>query len=465
MFYIKKTDYLYNTSKLYNSVFLSVRMTTKNVFYMKTLQIGECTELYVIFKNGDICVTKRAKIGLSKSGYVLPRFLREISVLRNLNNPPEHLKNHPGRDHVIKLLDVYINNDDGNIEYFHFDMEYADGTLIELISESKYYYSKNHILTDISKGLEYIHLMGYNHCDISFNNIVYFVQPDKTLRFVIIDFGNSVHKDKPFTIDMSTEYTMANELIEINANIKDIGMKIKYSKLSTDQINTIYQISSEIRDFKYHTKFDIWSLGAMAHIMYANKLYENNWDDIDQLVNDENNQNIEKIKKMLVSDSSLRPCIYFLSQNKEEKDYQSDDQSDVHSNHHELYCNIITDLIENMSMDNDKNFFINIVDKKTQKQIINEVFAREPVVLEKILVINFTSTFISTNVSTLSLVYMTRLIVLWLCSHMFINDVWNMCDILTSLSKRICIPLDETNRLNLLSMVNKIVNEIVFTLF
>lgn len=421
-------------------------LAIKDVFYMKTLQIGECTELYVILKNGKFCVTKRVKI--YSTGYVLPRFLREISVLKKLNNPPEHLKNHPGRNHIIKILDIYIDHDNGD-DFLHFDMEYADGSLIELVNDTNYHSDK--ILSDISKGLEYIHLMGYNHCDICFNNIVYFKQPDQTLIFVIIDFGNSVHKDRPFTIDTSTDYTMANELIDFDAMIKNIGMQIKYSKLSADQIESIYYSSIQISNGFSHRKSDIWSLGVMAHILFTNHFYENNWDDLDNSVNT-NSEIIEKVKKMLTFQS-----IYFHTDREMMQTTYNTLGTKTESDNipHSLYHDSITEIIENMSIDNNKNYFINVVDKKTQINIIKMVFSVELKVLEKVL----KKMSLRNNMNTLQFMYVMRLIILWLCSHMFINDIWELSDIITSVNKRI----NNNTKTNIL--INEMIDEMIDEIF
>ena len=54
-----------------------------NIIYLSSLQTNEKVELYRINKNNRECVTKCSKIG--SDGYVCPRFLREISILKRIS--------------------------------------------------------------------------------------------------------------------------------------------------------------------------------------------------------------------------------------------------------------------------------------------------------------------------------------------------------------------------------------------
>src|SRR5579872_2306677 len=102
-----KTKFTLNSTQKNNNA-EKMDKNKKESFYLTTLQIGEKIELFLIFRNGKMCITKRSKIG--NDGFVCPRFLREINILKNLTNPPKYLENHPGRNNIIKLLDVYVED-------------------------------------------------------------------------------------------------------------------------------------------------------------------------------------------------------------------------------------------------------------------------------------------------------------------------------------------------------------------
>jgi serine/threonine protein kinase len=164
--------------------------------YKELVHSNHSIEVFSIFRNNTRRITKRTKI--FDNGFVSPQFLRELSFLKRIQNPPERLKHHPGRNNIIKMLDVYIKDD-----YLNIDIEQADGTLCALKNTHNIYAMKEKILSDISNGLQYLHELGINHGDLSLKNIMYFddnYHNDNddntdtvtvTPRFVIIDFGNA----------------------------------------------------------------------------------------------------------------------------------------------------------------------------------------------------------------------------------------------------------------------------------
>jgi serine/threonine protein kinase len=255
-------------------------LNSNTSFGLSPLQIGEQIELYTIIKNNRICVTKRSRIGVD--GFVCPRFMREISLLKKLMKPPKKLLNHPGRNNIVQILDVYEL--DG---YLHFDMECADGTLEELSMNFDLGIVREQILFDSSNALQYVHEMGFNHLDISLSNIAYvktrcdddnnmyqssrhqssthqssthqsnthqsnthqssthqsnthqssthqsdtqrsitelkMMSTDNMFKFILIDFGNACQKTRQFTLDVSTIYSIPLECIESFDILKKIN--------------------------------------------------------------------------------------------------------------------------------------------------------------------------------------------------------------------------------------------------
>src|SRR5579872_3087070 len=170
--------------------------------YLKAIKFSEDVEVYTVLKDGKLCITKRAKI--FKNGFVCPRFLREASIISYLMKPPEYLACHEGKQHIVKLISIHTDN-----EYIYINMECASDVLTNMMTNNvNYVYdNKEQILVDVSKGLEYIHEMGYNHGDISVNNIA-LIKNNIDSKYVLIDFGNSYHKDRYHTLELSTFCTM-----------------------------------------------------------------------------------------------------------------------------------------------------------------------------------------------------------------------------------------------------------------
>jgi serine/threonine protein kinase len=244
-------------------------MKTKTIF-LETMQINKEIEVFRIYRKNSIRITKRTKI--NKYGLVSPKFLREINVLKNLSKPPKHLRSHPGRKHVIKILDVY---EDGG--YLYFDMNMADGNLNDLKTKINVFLIKEKILMENSLALQYIHEMGFNHYDLSHNNIAYIEYKPKMFQFILIDFGNVVHKERPLTIELSTFYTMSIEMIEASIILLEFDDMIK----NNAEINNEY--IKDIRSRLIHRKSDIWSIASLSYYLHTCDLYvENNKNNIDE---------------------------------------------------------------------------------------------------------------------------------------------------------------------------------------
>jgi serine/threonine protein kinase len=446
------------------------------ILYLNTLQLGECVELFKILKSdGRICVTKRTKIG--ENGFACPRFLREIACLKRISNPPQELENHPGRNHIIKLLDVY--EDHG---YLHFDMEQADGTLNDLIDICDISTMKEKILVDVSKALHYIHQLGFDHGDISLNNIVYFKKENK---FALIDFGNAMYSDlfseiighvrnnRYLTLELSTYYCLPLEKIRANnlmLKLSEIFRSIKNSanensahknsanknsanKNIITHLESLTLIMNEIQKETIHKKSDTWSLGSLSYYLHTYNFYANgkslahqeqliysNISLFDSTMDSDNNF-ISKTKMMLINEHTLRPTVYFyepndININSEKKHNVFGKNKKIKPNLNKgLYDNVIRNVISNIAIINNKTYFINCV---VDKIIIDNMISRCNCIENN--VVNNIKNFINMipsikNNSIINTICIIRIIIVWLVSHFYMNDVWLMDDIVLYVSK------------------------------
>lgn len=474
--------------------------------YLSTLQIGEKVELYRIFRNDRVCVTKRSKIG--DNGFVCPRFLREINNINRLSNPPQYLEYHPGRHNIIKLLDVYV--EDG---YLHYDMEPADGTLCELKLKINPYMFKEQILIDISNGLQYMHEMGFNHFDLSHSNIAYFDLTvnatnqltelnSKMFRFVLMDFGNVVHRDRPMTLEVSTYYTMPVEMINAVKILNDLENVLKtYSRFIQPRTDFLPKLSDDVstyidnkikmlRKCIIHRKSDIWSLGSLSYYLHSFDYYADGdtleqqrdmittktKEDIDGLVGHQ--EIISKTRVMLISDHTVRPVIYFSRIHKstdprEQKNISVADKDPIEHPHHRsssmcnidfpLYKSVIDEIINNVAIKNKKIFMINVLDDSSKNHITTQCYDLESnimrIVIQKIRKNISIGTIKS---SVINAVCVARIILLWLVSHLHVNLVWSMGEVSLYLTKIYTVANINSNEIkNLITNIATIILETV----
>lgn len=445
--------------------------------YLRSLQIGERVELFTVFKNNTICITKRSKIGIG--GFVCPRFLREMSILRELMNPPHKLVDHPGRKNIVQLLRIYEEEN-----YLHFDMEYADGTLCDLQKIFDLNIIREQILIDISNALQYIHEMGFNHNDLSLSNIAYIKCDDsKTkmiftqnmFKFILIDFGNSFHKSRPLTLSASTIYTMPLESInalkilqELESNIRTAAYRRKEKLLQTNEQTEC------LRSTILHKKVDIWSLGALSYYLHNFKFYANGEtleDQRDQIIKreieyskDSNHEIIvkchldflSKTNMMLIGDNIIRPVIYFSKPTKfnEDNEKENKDGFDVKNNDLKkpsslanLQYKVIEGIINDVSAFSGRKFMIESTDKKTLSDVIEHCANIENKIIKK--VVNNIRPIICARekFGVINLICVIRAIIVWLVSHLYINEVWSFRDFVMYVSRRYIHPMKNASNI------------------
>ncbi len=435
--------------------------------YINTLQIGETVELFKILRKNRICITKKARIGVE--GYLCPRFLREISILKKISNPPSNLVDHPGRKHIIKLLDVYVEK-----EYVHFDMEYADGSLNDLKKADCLYELKEKILSETSLGLQYIHDLGYDHCDLSFANIVYFGNINKVTRFAIIDFGNSIRPDRSLTAELSTPYTMSPELIKGTNILNKIKQMIYFGERGIE--NCI----KDIKKYMIHRKSDIWSLGAISYLLHTNNFYRTSIE-IRESFTDKDI--MTKTKLMLIEQHDIRPIIYYCKNNTQilrslsrstiKSTVNSTIKSTVNStiissfysiekssvkncniNNYSLYYGCIKYIIDQISYINNKKFLMNYIDEETMEMIVNHTYLVEMNTIKKILKDNMFK-----HISVIKLIQIIRSIILWLITHIYMNNIWQLSDIKKYVD-RVIIQKNMEIRVDMIKKISTLIMEL-----
>lgn len=477
------------------------------------MQIGGDVELFTVFKNNHIRVIKRSKILCNASGnmhgFICPRFLREIAILKQLSNPPKHLRSHPGRNHVIKLYDVHIDSHNGN-EYICIELEYADGTLHDLIVTNAACINinikhndikdeqgeidnicgmKDKILTDIAKGLQYIHELGINHNDINLRNIVYFTKNYELTKFALIDFGNSFYNNKPpYALELSTIYTMPVEMVnayKITQNIdkcmNSIAMHDKNCKEKTlyNNFKFIKNALKKIKKYVVHKKSDIWSFGSLAYFLHTYEFYASGGN-IDQQkemielqyknnINNNNNNNhanqvnevMININMMLTLDHNKRPILYYSHLNHIDNGYNNnnhislecksiDHHANTNTNINKLYIITMTCIIDNMSIINNKYHLINLLDTKIKIKIINHCHNIEITIIKKIIIDieNMLKFQMEEKINDgikiepikdenlfINIIPFVRLLIVWLVSHMYINNLWSNNEIINYIHK------------------------------
>ena len=422
-------------------------------FCLSVLQVGDDIELYQILKNGKLCVTKRTKIGMN--GFVCPKFLREINILKILNNPPEYLKDHPGRNHIIKLLDVYSLND-----YLHFDMEYAEGTLFELKNDLNINLLKEKILIDISNAVQYIHILGFNHCDISLSNIMY--SRDKntkntlSFRFILIDFGNAVHKSRLLTIEEPTYCTTSIELIDIITKLNKIKHMILHNPNKC--LNKIKNNIAFINGNFHHRKSDVWSLGALSYYLHYFDHYadQNNLEqqkcmilqceeklhDMITLSDIGHTEIIAKTQMMLIADHKIRPVLYFCTnpqlQNQicDQRSHEINSKLEIYDiDDVKLYILSIKELLSSISKNTNRAHLINFVNDDVLDEIASMCYVIESKCIKRFLkIMEQESKIVFNDVSCISdIIHVIRLLLVWLITHIFMNDVWNLSEVVVFL--------------------------------
>ncbi|VBB18400.1 serine/threonine protein kinase [Yasminevirus sp. GU-2018] len=436
------------------------RIETKNKpIYMGSLQFGDKIELHHVFRKGRMCVSKKTKIG--ESGFVVPKFLREISVLRRLSNPPEHLKNHPGRDHIVKLLDVYVYDD-----YLHFDMERADGTLCDLKNIFNVSLIKEKILIDISNAVQYIHACGYNHCDISLNNIAYINLSNSdsiNYKFVLIDFGNAVHKNRPFTVNSPTYYTASVEMARFASQMSWIESMLKRYFLSSKDSETINNTVTSLQKNFVHRKSDVWSLGALSYYLHNYDYYADG-DTLEEQVEiilkrehesdilqkmeqnpDGHREILQKTKLMLIADHLMRPTMYFSNSAthsaQESVDTttlsslfdgidESDKENPVDINMH-LYETIVRRTIKEINALTKKANILNHLDEHYIGTIVRMCHKIESLHVQQILKTMSEEFNSSLKIpgSVVGLLCVIRVVIIWITMHIHFNNVWSIQEI------------------------------------
>jgi serine/threonine protein kinase len=397
------------------------------MLYLEPLQIGELTDVFKIFKNGRICVTKRSKI--NNNGFVNPRFLREINVLKRLLDPPDHLTTHPGRLHVIKLLDVYIHSD-----YLHYDMELIDGTINDLNNKIDLYMVKEQILIEISNALQYIHEIGFNHCDLSNNNIGYCKLSNtenldtKVFKFILIDFGNSMHYNRPLTLEIGTINTLPLEIIQAIHILSHIY----------NQSDNIDKYMNIFRKLIIHKKSDIWSLGAISYYLHSFTTYtssqtiESQYTTLKTFKPDFNKfkghkEILSKTSIILQTDHMIRPVTYFSPIYRVKKP-----MTNKINNNYGVYENIYKTILTQMSKYNNMVFMINRLDAKSSVDLLSDCYQIDKNMIH---IINKIYNKKSNNMPLIKIIKIIRIILIWLVSHLYMNNVWEIDHIVKYLSK------------------------------
>lgn len=434
-------------------------MQNKTVYYIGSIQKGENIELHNVFHDGRVCVTKRTKIG--NNGFVCPNFLREINVLQRLTKPPPHLANHPGRKHVIKILEVYVS--DG---YLHFDLEVAENTLLQLKNVFNVSIIKEKILIDVSNALQFIHECGFGHYDLSLSNIVY--TKDRSdygsimYKFILIDLGNSVHKDRPFTLESPTYYTTPIEVIDCVQQIHAVHNIIRKKQINTADIWILQSYLKTIKLDFVHKKSDVWSLGSLSYYLHYFNYYADGdtLEEQKQIILEKTNNNqlhtkndtdfdghsevLTKTKMMLITDSKFRPTLYFsvvkshdVLKNTENRLIITDKKRLI--NDREIYKMLIKNIITGIKATTGKKLLIDVFNELLEdcnhlNNIVEMCYSIEQKHIKTLLNKTLNMLSDSPKLEIVNLLCFIRTVILWLVTHMFCNDVWSMTDIVKFLS-------------------------------
>jgi serine/threonine protein kinase len=426
--------------------------------YLHAIQTGFCVELYTVIKNNAMIVTKRSKI--LENGFVCPRFLREIMILKKLTHPPKNLANHPGREHVIKLLDVYVED-----QYLHFDMECADGTLRGLLDTHDVYKIKEQILIDISMGLQYVHAMGINHGDLSTGNIVYFEQDNGLPKFVLIDFGNSYYPDRPFTLELSTHNTIPREIITAHKIIRNFEQSIE--KIDTLRVQ-FPDVEKNIMAHMVHKKSDIWSLGALSYYLHTYGFYAdgNSLETQERCIDERNVEYISfpgnkeftvKTRMMVIGDYSFRPVTYYGTVYGNERNEIKNEK--ISSIDNKIYHAAIEALIESMAVTHKKYYFLNVVDQKMKDMISRQAYDIEMAIIRKIMTRMDHGNVGLYGISRSNIILITRVLIIWIISHQYMNHVWPTQDVIGYVKKQYMVNGNLDNMYNVIKNISLLIFE------
>ena len=485
----------YQTNKINNGDQITFGQSdASSTIYLLSLQTNEKVELYRINKNNRECVTKCSKIG--SDGYVCPRFLREISILKRISNPPKHLAKHPGRKNIIKLFDTYTKNN-----VLHFDMEAADGTLQELKEIFNINIIREHILRDVSRGLQYLHELGYNHGDLSHNNIVYFLKIPlveliammadpllfteaklklkRIFRFALIDFGNSIHMHRPLSLEISTCYAMAPEILNASMLIHEIEHIVQCTRIEKHTFETVGDKIEKLKKNITHKKSDIWCLGALSFYLhtYDHFAHENTIEKQAEQVSKKYAINylngldkaygkkyiLKKTKDMMKSDHIDRSTIYFntlkmstpfLPDNTKNQQVGESQEINKPNNlltndtskktnslptlkkysrvdkNFAIYMDMFADVINGVAVRNKRYYYLNVLDLQSKYDIVEHCYDIEKRYIVKILelVNNHNDNLINLQISN-SKMSIIHTIIIWLVSHMYINYTWTVAEV------------------------------------
>ena len=160
-----------------------------------------------------------AKKNLSKDDLI--NLSREVEIISQLDHP-----------NIIKFLETYQDK-----YYFHLVMELCEGKEVfeKIIQEGCLTELKVcQVLYKVLVAINYCHTIGISHRDIKPENIL-FQTADNDSEIKLIDFG------------LSKKYSLEEKMHTI--------------------LGTPYYVAPEVLSGEYDQKCDIWSIGAIAHIM------------------------------------------------------------------------------------------------------------------------------------------------------------------------------------------------------
>jgi serine/threonine protein kinase len=369
--------------------------------YLDCLQFGTDVEIYRIIKNGKICITKRAK--LYEKQIICSRFLREIIAVQKIQSESDNARNN-----IIRILDVYIADN-----YLHYDMEMADGTLYDLVhtdTDRKLVKEmKEKILSDVSKGLSFIHSLGYCYGDLSLRNIVYFKKGNQIEKFALIDFGNMYQIGAPLSVELSTYCMMAPEAKNAHLIISSIAKNIESKKIDKSHIRSeIKRLENTLCD----KKSDIWSLGSLSYFLNTGSFYCSD-KDIDLMTG--------IAKQMLISDCSKRPIVYFGDADADADDGRHNTTSlcadDCKKSKYDF--NWIDMIVENVAKANGRQFIVNMIDHDVKRVFYQHCCDEEKQMIDKVIGKINMSEFIFSNIH-----HLIRVVLIWIVAHLYFTDVW-----------------------------------------